>query len=73
VMKWLAIMSDEVKTNLPVGELLRLALMARGFPPSRLNNAVAPGAAGNAGGASVVRLSPSAYSLFARIRAGRYA
>ena len=72
VMKWLAIMSDEVKTNLPVGELLRLALMARGFPPSRLNNVVVPGAAGNAGGASVVRLSSSAYPLFARIRAGRY-
>jgi polyisoprenyl-teichoic acid--peptidoglycan teichoic acid transferase len=72
VMKWLAVMNDEVKTNLPVGELLRLALMARGFPPSRLRNVVVPGGAGNAGGASIVRLSPSAYTLFARVRAGRY-
>lgn len=72
VMKWLAIMSDEVKTNLPVGELLRLALLARSVPPSRLSNVVVPGAGATAGGASIVRLSSSAYPLFARVRAGTY-
>jgi len=72
VMKWLAIMNDEVKTDLPVGELLRLALLARTFPPSRLNNVVVPGAGATAGGASIVRLSAGAYPLFARIRAGQY-
>jgi hypothetical protein len=32
---------------------------------------VVPSAAGSAGGASVVRLLPGAYSLFARVRAGK--
>jgi polyisoprenyl-teichoic acid--peptidoglycan teichoic acid transferase len=72
VMKWLAIMDDEVKTSLPVGELLRLALLARSVPPSRLNNVVVPGAGGSAGGASIVRLTSAAYPLFARIRSGVY-
>jgi LCP family protein required for cell wall assembly len=72
VMKWLAIMDDEVKTNLPVGELLRLALLARSVPPSRLNNVVVPGVGGSAGGASIVRLTSAAYPLFARVRSGVY-
>ncbi|HEY8557503.1 MAG TPA: hypothetical protein VIM97_09215, partial [Actinomycetes bacterium] len=61
-----------VKTSLPVGELLRLALLARSVPPSRLNNVVVPGAGGSAGGASIVRLTSAAYPLFARIRSGVY-
>jgi polyisoprenyl-teichoic acid--peptidoglycan teichoic acid transferase len=72
VMKWLAIMDDEVKSNLPVGELLRLALLARSIPPSRLNNVVVPGVGGTAGGASIVRLTSAAYPLFGRVRSGVY-
>jgi LCP family protein required for cell wall assembly len=72
VMKWLAIMDDEVKSNLPVGELLRLALLARSIPPSRLSNVVVPGVGGTAGGASIVRLTSAAYPLFARVRSGVY-
>ena len=71
VMTWLAVMRDEVKTDLPFPELLRLALLATRVPPSSIKNLPVPGAAGMAGGASVVHLRPSAYSLFARIRAGK--
>ena len=71
VMAWLAILRDEVKTDLPFPELLRLALLATQVPPKNINNIPVPGAAGSAGGASVVRLQPGAYSLFARLRAGK--
>jgi LCP family protein required for cell wall assembly len=72
VMAWLAIMRDEVSSDLPFPELLRLALLATQLPSSRLSSQVVPSAAGSAGGASVVRLLPGAYSLFARVRAGRF-
>jgi polyisoprenyl-teichoic acid--peptidoglycan teichoic acid transferase len=71
VMAWLAVLRDEVKTDLPFPELLRLALLATKVPPSRIQNVPVPGTAGSAGGASVVRLTPAAYSLFARLRAGK--
>jgi polyisoprenyl-teichoic acid--peptidoglycan teichoic acid transferase len=73
VMAWLAIMRDEVRSDLPFPELLRLALLATELPSSRLSSQVVPSAAGSAGGASVVRLLPGAYSLFARVRAGELA
>jgi polyisoprenyl-teichoic acid--peptidoglycan teichoic acid transferase len=71
VMAWLAVLRDEVKTDLPFSELLRLALLATRVPPGDIRNIPVPGAAGSAGGASVVRLQPGAYSLFARLRAGK--
>ena len=71
VLTWLGIIRDEVKTDLPFPELLRLALLATQVPPGDINNIPVPGVAGSAGGASVVRLQPGAYSLFGRLRAGR--
>jgi polyisoprenyl-teichoic acid--peptidoglycan teichoic acid transferase len=71
VMTWLGVLRDEVRTDVPFPELLRLALLATKVPPSSIKNLPVPGAAGMAGGASVVHLQPSAYSLFARIRAGQ--
>jgi LCP family protein required for cell wall assembly len=71
VMAWLAIMRDEVKTDLPFPELLRLALLAAKLPAGGIGNVSVPAAAGSAGGASVVRLQPGAYSLFARLRSGK--
>jgi polyisoprenyl-teichoic acid--peptidoglycan teichoic acid transferase len=71
VMTWLGVLRDEVKTDLPFPELLRLALVANTVPPANIRNVPVPGAAGSAGGASVVRLQPGAYALFGRIRAGR--
>ncbi|HEU4898632.1 MAG TPA: LCP family protein [Actinomycetota bacterium] len=71
VMTWLGIIREEVKTDLPFPELLRLALLATDVPASRIKNIPVPSVAGSAGGASVVRLLPGAYSLFGRLRAGR--
>jgi len=71
VMAWLAILRDEVKTDLPFPELLRLALLATRVPPGDIRNIPVPSVAGSAGGASVVRLLPGAYSLFGRLRAGK--
>jgi LCP family protein required for cell wall assembly len=71
VMTWLAVVREEVRTDLPFPELLRLALLATRVPPGAIRNIPVPSVAGSAGGASVVRLLPGAYSLFARLRAGR--
>ncbi len=73
VMKWLAILNDEVHTDLPFTELLRLALVATQVPPSRINNVVAPGTPGSAGAASVVRLQSGAFALFNRVKRGGFA
>ena len=71
VMSWLAVMRDEVKTDLPFPELLRLSLLATKVPVSGIKNVPVPSVSGSAGGASVVRLLPGAYSLFDRVRAGK--
>jgi LCP family protein required for cell wall assembly len=72
VMKWLAVMHDEVQFNIPFTQTLRLALYATTVSPSRINNVVAPGIPGSAGAASVVRLQPAAFSLFNRVRQGQF-
>jgi LCP family protein required for cell wall assembly len=72
VMKWLAVMHDEVQFNIPFTQTLRLALYATTVSPSRINNLVAPGIPGSAGAASVVRLQPAAFSLFNRVRQGQF-
>jgi anionic cell wall polymer biosynthesis LytR-Cps2A-Psr (LCP) family protein len=71
VMTWLGVIRDEVRTDLPFPELVRLALLATDVPASGVKNIAVPSVAGNAGGASVVRLLPGAYSLFGRLRAGK--
>jgi len=71
VMTWLGVLRYEVRPDVPSPERRRLALLAAKVPPSSIKNVPVPGAAGMAGGASVVHLQPSAYSLFARIRAGK--
>jgi LCP family protein required for cell wall assembly len=71
VMTWLGVLRDEVKTDLPFPELLRLALLATKVPPSGIRNIPVPSVAGSAGSASVVRLLPGAYALFGRLRAGK--
>jgi LCP family protein required for cell wall assembly len=73
VMKWLAILNDEVKTDIPFPDLVRLALVATQVPPGNIRNVVAPGTPGSAGGASVVRLQSAAFALFSRVRHGQLA
>jgi LCP family protein required for cell wall assembly len=72
IMKWLAVMRDEVQINLPFTETVRLALYATTISPSKINNVVAPGVPGSAGAASVVRLQPAAFSLFNRVKHGQF-
>jgi LCP family protein required for cell wall assembly len=72
LMKWLAVMRDEVQVNLPFTETMKLALYATTISPSKINNLVAPGVPGSAGAASVVRLQPSAFSLFNRVKHGQF-
>jgi LCP family protein required for cell wall assembly len=71
LMKWLAVMRDEVQVNVPFTETVRLAMYATTISPSRINNVVAPGVPGSAGGASVVRLQPAAFALFNRVKHGQ--
>jgi LCP family protein required for cell wall assembly len=71
VMKWLAVLNDEVRTDVPLTDLVRLALLATQVPPGRINNVVAPGVPGSAGAASVVRLTSGASALFSRVRHGQ--
>jgi polyisoprenyl-teichoic acid--peptidoglycan teichoic acid transferase len=72
LMKWLAVMRDEVQVNLPLTETMRLALYATTISPGKINNVVAPGVPGSAGAASVVRLQPSAFALFNRVKHGQF-
>jgi LCP family protein required for cell wall assembly len=72
LMKWLAVMHDEVQVNLPLSETMRLALFATTISPSKIHNVVAPGVPGSAGAASVVRLQPSAFALFNRVKHGQF-
>ena len=71
VMTWLAVIRDEVRSDLPFPELVRLALLATRVPASGIKNVPVPSVAGSAGGASVVHLQPAAYALFARLLAGQ--
>jgi polyisoprenyl-teichoic acid--peptidoglycan teichoic acid transferase len=72
LMKWLAVMRDEVQVNVPFTEAVRLALYATTISPSRITNVVAPGVPGSAGAASVVRLQPAAFALFNRVKHGQF-
>jgi LCP family protein required for cell wall assembly len=72
LMRWLATAREHVEADLPVGELLRLALLARTVPPRNLKDVVLPGRAGDGGGASVVILDPEARRILARAKAGRF-
>lgn len=71
LMKWLALIRRTVVTDLPMDELMRLALLARDVNPADLHNVVLPGTPGTAGEASVVRLTPEADAILASVRAGR--
>ena len=72
LMRWLALARQHVATDLRLGELLRLALLARSVPPRNLRTVVLPGRPGEGGGASVVLLDPQAGRILARAKAGRF-
>jgi LCP family protein required for cell wall assembly len=70
VMGWVGVLLRHVHLDVPLGEIPRLAALARRLDPERVTNVVAPGAPGWSGGASVVHLDPAGCAaLFDDIRA----
>lgn len=65
---WARLLSRHVETNVGIGDLVRLGVLARVTAVSQVTNVVAPGRAGNAGKASVVYMTDQAYELFADVR-----
>jgi LCP family protein required for cell wall assembly len=66
--RYLLAFHRQVATNVPAGELIKLALVGRSVDPHRVRNLVLPGRGGSAGGASVVFLGPETRDIFRKIR-----
>jgi LCP family protein required for cell wall assembly len=65
---WLRVGLGGVETDLSLGELIDLGLMAAQVDPGKVRNVVATGSVGMAGSASVVHLTGSAQAMFRDIR-----
>jgi anionic cell wall polymer biosynthesis LytR-Cps2A-Psr (LCP) family protein len=68
LITYLNVFRAHVVSDVAPKDLLTLALLARRIDPARVRNIVLPGTAGNAGGASVVFLSPQVNDIFAKLR-----
>lgn len=55
-----------IKADVPVSELIKLALLAKEIDPAAMKNMTIPGSTGSAGGASVVFLAPG--DIYPRVR-----
>ena len=68
LMAMVQVLRSNVRLDVPVDHLPRLAALARRLDPERISAAVLPGRIGTAGGASVVYLTKDAPNLFADLR-----
>ena len=68
LFRWLRAGFERVKTDLSLGELIDLGLLAAQINPGKVRNVVVGGSVGMAGSASVVHLSGSAHALYRDIR-----
>jgi anionic cell wall polymer biosynthesis LytR-Cps2A-Psr (LCP) family protein len=68
LFQWLRAGVRGVSTDLSLGELIDLGLLAAQISPSKVRNIVLSGSVGMAGSASVVHLSGSARSIYRDIR-----
>jgi anionic cell wall polymer biosynthesis LytR-Cps2A-Psr (LCP) family protein len=68
LFKWLRIGLNGVSTDLGLGEMIDLGLLAAQVSPNKVRNMVLPGSTGMAGAASIVRLSPSAQAIYRDVR-----
>lgn len=68
LFRYLSAFNDLVATDVPLSDLIELALIGRRLEPDDIANVVLPGSTGSAGGASVVFLGPSARQIFDAIR-----
>lgn len=55
-------------SDVPIQDLLTLAIIGRRIDPHRIRNIVLPGSTGTAGGASVVFLDARAEQIFSKVR-----
>jgi LCP family protein required for cell wall assembly len=69
LFRWIQVGLKNVKTDLRLGELIDLGLLAAQVHPGKVRNVVAPGSVGMAGSASVVHLSGSAQAIYRDIKA----
>ena len=71
LFRWIAVGMRNVATDVPLSELLTLAISSSDIGPKRVTNLVTVGSVGTVGGASVVNL-PSPNPLFEDIAADGY-
>ena len=69
LFRWIRVGLRNVRTDLPLGELIDLGLLAAQVNPGKVRNVVAKGSVGMAGSASVVHLSSSNRAIYRDIRA----
>ncbi|MGH9039657.1 MAG: LCP family protein [Acidimicrobiia bacterium] len=69
VARWLGVLLNYVKLDVPRDQLPALGALARRLDPARLRNVVAPGRVGMTRGQSVVYLTTAAARLFEDLRA----
>jgi LCP family protein required for cell wall assembly len=68
LFRWLRVGIGRVKTDLGLGEMIDLGLLAAQVSPSKVKNVIVPGSVGMAGAASVVYLSPAARAIYSDVR-----
>jgi LCP family protein required for cell wall assembly len=71
LFRWIAVGMRNIRTDVPLHELLTLAFTSSTIGPARVTNLVAVGTIGSAGGASVVNL-PSPHPVFQDVAADGY-
>ncbi|MBI2169134.1 MAG: LCP family protein [Actinobacteria bacterium] len=69
LLRWVDVLLRHVRLDVPLGDLPRLASLARRLDPARVQNVVVPGTPGSAGRQSVVHLDAvAAANLFTDLR-----
>jgi LCP family protein required for cell wall assembly len=68
LFEWIAVAWKQTSSDVSVPTLLELGLTAAQIKPGHVNNLLVPSSTGQAGGASVVFISPSAQSLYADMK-----
>jgi LCP family protein required for cell wall assembly len=68
LLKWMSITQRFARYDISAEEMLRLGVTATKVKPNDVGNVTVPVSVGNVGAASVVFISPSAQSIYARFR-----
>lgn len=68
LLRWMSITQRYARYDIPAEEMLRLGVTATNVKPKHVGNVTVPVSVGSVGAASVVFISPSAQSIYARFR-----